>query len=420
MSVMELHQVLWAAAEALLIGFLVGAEREASRGEGERQPGVRDFILVALVGALCGLLQNPWLTVAALISIAGLLAVFHFQVPERSGITTEMAAVATFCLGFLTASPTVIAGHQVAVGLTVVMVVFLEAKRGLHKLIRETISETEFTDTLRFLAIIFVIYPVLPEGAFGPFNFFAPRQVWLFVILVSSISYAGYFLEKFLGTRVGLRLAGAVGGLASTTAATASLARNCREEPEKLSIYWQAAVIANTMQFPRILALLYAVNPALGSATAAPLLAMTAAGALFALALVRGEKAEALPAGMGLHNPFHLWPALQFGALFTGILFLGKAAGSAFGGSAVYVVSALGGSVDVDAVALSASDLLRGGNIHAGVAQVSVLLALAANAVVKCLIAAYAGAARLAVRLAGAFAVILGAGALAWALSGRV
>jgi len=413
---MDLNQVVRAAAEALLIGFLVGAEREASHAEGERQPGVRDFILIALVGAVCGVLQNPWLTVAALLSIAGLLALFHFQAPERTGITTEMAAVATYCLGFLTASPST-AAHQLAVGLTLVIVFFLEAKRALHKLVRETISETEFNDTLRFLALIFIIYPLLPEGSFGPFAFFRPRQVWLFVILVSSISYAGYFLEKFWGARVGLRLAGAVGGLASTTAATAALARLHHDQPEKLSVCWQAGVIANAMQFPRVLALIYAVNPDLGAAAAPPLLAMTAGGALFALALLRAEKTAPPAAGMGLRNPFHLSPALKFGAFFSAILFLSKAAANAYGGGAIYVVSALGGSVDADAVVLSASDLLRGGTLSAATAQTSILLGLAANAVVKTVIAGYAGSARLAVRLATAFAIIFAAGAGAWWLS---
>jgi len=410
---MDLHQVMRSAAEALLIGFLVGAEREASHEEGERQPGVRDFILIALVGAVCGLLQNPWLTVAALVSVAGLLAVFHFQVADRSGITTEMAAVATFCLGYLAASPFA-AGHQLAVGLTLVIVFFLEAKRALHRLVRQTISETEFNDTLRFLALIFVVYPLLPEGPYGPFDFFRPRQVWLFVILVSSISYAGYFLEKFLGARAGLRLAGAVGGLASSTAATAALARIQREEPEKLSPCWQATVVANTMQFPRVLALAYAVSPELGAAAAPALLVMTAAGALFAAVLLRVEKAAPSAAGMGLRNPFHLRPALKFGVLFSAILLLSKAAASTFGSGAFYAVSALGGSADADAVVLSASDLLRGGIVSAGTAQAGILLALLANAVVKTLIAGYAGSARLAFRLAAAFVVIFAVGTVVW------
>jgi uncharacterized membrane protein (DUF4010 family) len=91
-------------------------------------------------------------------------------------------------------------GAPLSIGATIVVVAFLEAKAWLHKLVRETITEREFNDTLIFLALILVIYPVLPEGQFGPYGFIEPRKIWLFVILVSSISYVGYFLEKFLGT----------------------------------------------------------------------------------------------------------------------------------------------------------------------------------------------------------------------------
>ena len=127
-------QAARALAEALLIGFLVGAQREAALGE--RHPGMRDFLLISLVGAISGLIQEPWFAVAALASITALLAVFHFQVQERSGITTEMAAVATFCFGYLTATR----HASLAIGIAIIVVGFLEAKQSLHKLIRETIT----------------------------------------------------------------------------------------------------------------------------------------------------------------------------------------------------------------------------------------------------------------------------------------
>ena len=74
-----------------------------------------------------------------------------------------------------------------------------------------------------------VIYPLLPQGSFGPYAFFSPRQVWMFVILISSISYVGYFLEKFLGEERGMLYTSVLGGLASTTAATLHFARESRE-----------------------------------------------------------------------------------------------------------------------------------------------------------------------------------------------
>jgi uncharacterized membrane protein (DUF4010 family) len=141
---------------------------------------------------------------------------------------------------------------------------------------------------------------------------------------------------------------------------------------------------------------------------------MTAAGALSAFVLLRAEKVAPPAAGMGLRNPFHLRPALTFGVFFSAILLLSRAAASAFGSGAIYLVSALGGSADSDAVVLSSVDLLRGGALSADAAQVSILLALAANAVVKTAIAAYAGAARLALRLAAAFTVMFAVGGGVW------
>ncbi len=395
--------------EALLIGLLVGFQREASQTE--KHAGFRDFILIALTGGICGLLQSPWLTVAALISIAVLLAVFHFQVRERTGITTEMAAVATFCLGYLTASPQYPGGATLAIMTTIVMVGFLEAKRVFQRLIRETITGAEFDDTLRFLAIIFIIYPLLPEEAYGPYQFFSPRRVWLFVILVSSISYLGYFLEKFLGARRSTTLTGVLGGVASTTAATAAFARNAAENPAALNSYWHGVLLANAVQFPRVLAILEVVNQRLAEACLWPLLAMSAAGLLFALVVLRlecgGVGGERLPLG----NPFRLKPALKYGLMFTAILLASKAAAVQLGGGAVCWTSTVAGLVDVDAVVVSLSDLLSGGKVPMDTARLAVLAALAANAVFKSLLAAWAGTRAFAWRTAAGFAVMFAAGA---------
>src|SRR5580700_5606702 len=90
-------------AGALLVGVLIGAQREEAGGD--CHPGLRDFIPIALTGGVCGLLGNPWLAAAALLSIVILLAVYHVENrANRTGITTELAAVATFGLALLAGS----------------------------------------------------------------------------------------------------------------------------------------------------------------------------------------------------------------------------------------------------------------------------------------------------------------------------
>jgi uncharacterized membrane protein (DUF4010 family) len=412
---MDLRVEFQSIAEALLIGLLVGIQREGvQRKEAVRHAGVRDFPLIALSGAICALLQLPWLTAAALIAIAVFLTGFALEVrdPER-GVTTELAAIVTFFLGFLTAYAPFEHGATLAIATTVMMVALLEAKKNLHKLIREGITEIEFSDTLRFLALIFIIYPILPEGNFGPYGFLTPRKVWLFVILVSSISYAGYFLQKYLGAGRGIPLMGILGGLASTTAATLSFARATHEDSTYLRSYWQATVLANAVQFPRVLLLLYAMNPVLAQASATILAAMTVAGLVFAY-LLRETGATPAPEEheVAVGNPFRLLPALKFGAMFAVIVFFSKAASAKFGAQALILTSVIGGSIDVDAVSVSVAELFETGSVTLEHGLSAVLTALFSNAVLKTVLAATAGSLRFALRVAAGFAVMFAAGGL--------
>ncbi len=406
-----LPAAIQSVAESLLIGLLVGFERESAlAAQGEQHAGFRDFILISLTGCMCGLVELPLLTAAALASIALLLAVFHYHMPERGGITTELAAVTTFSLGYLTSTRAIADGAILAIGTTIVVAGFLEAKRAMQTLVRETITEAEFRDTLRFLAIIFIIYPLLPLGEFGPYHFFSPRRVWLFVILVSSISYAGYFLQKFLGASRGLLLTGLLGGLASSTAATAAFAKDAAETPENLRPLWQATVIANAVQFPRVIAILFVMSPALATATLAPLAAMAVVGLGLAY-LLSTRNAPLGHAGVPVGNPFRLGPALKFGGMFILILLAVKAAAAKFGTDAVYWTSLIAGSVDVDAVVVTLSDLLGGGQTSIVVAAAAVLIALAANAVLKAGLAFYAGTRPFGWRIVASFVLIYAVGA---------
>ena len=405
-----------AVAEALLIGLLIGVQRETVQGD--RRPGLRDFLVIALAGALCGLLQQPALTVAALATIVVFTTIYYLRATERGGITTEFVVLATFLLCYLTTAPD-LNGPPLSIALTIGLVFALETKSQLHRFVRESLTQFEFRDTLRFLAIIFIIYPLLPEGAYGPYEFFSPRRVWLFVILVSSISYLGYFAQKLLGPDRGLVLTAIFGGLASTTAATAALARNYREDPERLTVYWQAAALANAIQFPRIWAILLVVNAGLAARLLPVLAVMTAIGIIKVLLLARMAPAEAgQPAPkVNLGNPFRLAPALRFGALFA-VIQLGSRWAFSIVGSASAFTTVVAGALDVDAIALSLAEFNLEGRLSPDDALVGILLALTANAAVKTGIAWFGGGPSFAIRLASSFLLMLltGAGVLGFLL----
>jgi uncharacterized membrane protein (DUF4010 family) len=409
---MPLADAVRALASALLIGILVGAQRETRLSH---HPGLRDFVLIAGAGGVCGLLGSPVIAAGALLSIMLAMITLHFEARKlRRGVTTELAAVAAFGLAYFAAASPLPYAQPIAIAVTLIVVVFLEAKQYLQTMARETITESEFNATLGFVAVVLVVYPLLPVGSYGPYQFFNPRQVWMFVILISSISYVGYFLEKFLGSEKGMVYTSILGGLASTTAATLHFSKLSKERPGEYFGLWRAFVIANTVQFPRTYLIVALASPALGKACAWPLAMMTIAGIVQAEVLRRWPHPKAEPIPLKPGNPFRLKPALRFGVMFTTVVFLAKAATALLGPGAFYGTSLLGGLVDVATVIAPASDLLAATKITVSVGALAILLALLSNAILKIIIAFVSGIPKLAVRVALTFVLWGAAAGLGW------
>ncbi len=145
------------------------------------------------------------------------------------------------------------------------------------------------------------------------------------------------------------------------------------------------------------------VNKDLALACALPLALMTVAGiamAEVAAALARRAAHPATVVKAEHGNPFRIRPALQFGALFTLVVFLSKAATARAGPDAFVGTSLLGGLVDVATVIAPASDLLNGRHITVRTAEFAVLLALGSNALLKMVLAAVSGTRAFTLRLA--------------------
>lgn len=398
---------LRALIEAIGIGLLIGFEREKDRQAGT-PAGLRTFLFFSLLGVFSAISGSIPLAVVTMASVAALLVVGTLQrrEPEQAGLTTAAGGLVTFWLGYLTWTQ-----EAPAIMLAIVTATALAAKRRLHDFATKTLSEAEFYDTLKFLAIIFIIYPIIPDRAYGPGGVISPRQVWLFVILVSSISYVGYFLTKFLGAERGVLLTAIVGGLASTTASTVAFAREAREDTSGDRTYAVAAVAANTVQFPRLWAILYAINPSMAADALWPLAAATAAGGALVLAFLRfrGTRTGTGFQAVRVDNPFSIRPALVFGLYFTAILVVTRVAIDRLGAEGVYFTSLLGGTFDVDAIAISLSRLASQAGIERDAAVLALVFAATGNAIVKLVVGAWIGGRQFAARLALGFLAIFAA-----------
>jgi uncharacterized membrane protein (DUF4010 family) len=392
---------------ALAIGFLVGRTREPAAA-GPPRPGTRDFLIIALLGAVAGHVGNYLLATALFAGVIGAILVMRTQHRERSGITTELAAIATFALAALCLT----SDRQFGAGLGIVLALILAERDQLRHFVLEGISDQEYIDTLTFLGLIFIIYPLLPTGTYGPFGFFDPRKIWLFVILVSGVSYVGYFLTKFAGNERGALLTAVLGALASTTAYTSGISRAVAEAPETAIPAARNALIANSILFPRMLLIVAAVSPALAIAGVPAFAAMTLAG--FGAALILGiaaDKTGATVAASTFRNPFSLAPALKFGVVFTVVLFVARIAKNYMGYGGQMAVSAVSGLVDVDAISLTLASFVNARTSSARDAVIGMTLAAGVNAIFKSAIARSSRQPAFYLRLMAGFAIMFAVGA---------
>jgi uncharacterized membrane protein (DUF4010 family) len=178
---------------------------------------------------------------------------------------------------------------------------------------------------------------------------------------------------------------------------------------------WQATTLANAVQFPRVLALIAALNFPLAIAMAWPLLVMSAVGLALSFLPVASNVVPLPQATVPLRNPFRLRPALRFGVIFALMLVISRAATAIYGTTAVYVTSLIGGLIDVDVIVVSTSELQATGRIAGTGAKEAIFLALLMNALFKTGLAYGGGNRVFGLRVALSFVVMLAVGgAMLW------
>lgn len=409
-------QPLWDLAVALGIGILIGLQREQS-GTGILAAGSRTFPLVAVLGAACQAFVPQVLAVAygGVVLLAALGYLARVREAGDTGLATPIAACLTFLLGAMAAASDV--ARLAAIILAVVTTVLLAMKEPLHGFARK-LSPAEVRATLSFLVIALVVLPLLPNHDARWLLGLNPRFVWTMVVFVAAIDLVAYLFVKAFATKRGNLLAGAVGGLVSSTATTVAMSRRARARPDLGSWLAVGIIVASAVMLLRMTLELGALNRDL-LLLAGPWLALLFFWCALVTLLLLRKPAPNSDNGDGPRNPFRLTPALAFGAFFAAVLLATRWLSEAFGDRGVYLAAVVSGFVDVDAVTMSLARLESTGAIGSDAATVAVLLVAASNFCFKILLMLALGNRAVAWRagLALAAAPLLAVGAMAWSMS---
>ncbi|AYG69514.1 MULTISPECIES: DUF4010 domain-containing protein [unclassified Rhizobium] len=373
---------------AIAIGAIVGVERhwrERDEDAGQRTAGLRTFTLAGMLGGLAGFVEQTLSARMALqgFVVTGMFAVFsivfalyQYRESEAEGsysVTSVVTAMATFVLGTLA----VLGSQTLAAAGGVTLVAILASREILHQFMR-MLTWNELRSAIVFLAMAFVVLPMLPTTPLGPFGGISPSGTWMLVVLLAGISFLGYVAVKALGQVRGELVAGAVNGLVSSTATTITNARLSMEE-HSAGLLAAGALAANaTSCFKVLLYTALLATPIawrLGPALAATALVMAGFSLLFA------RNATSEPAGHHTRNPFELAAVLKMALLLVTVAFLARAGAAWFGKAGLLVVSTLSGLADVDAITVTIAGMLD--SIGVQLAAAALGAAVVANTVAK-------------------------------------
>jgi uncharacterized membrane protein (DUF4010 family) len=356
---MEALALLQPLALSLAIGLMIGLQRgwqSRDSPAGHRVAGFRTFGLLGLAGGLAALLP-PAFGAILMAATAATLVVGYLRESTATdhSATGTVAGLLTLALGGFAAL-----GHRIeALAGAAILVLLLAMRSRLHGFVRG-ISAAEMEAATRFAIVALVILPLMPDRTMGPLDAWNPRQLWMVVVLVLGLSFAGYVLARRVGPARGLLATAAAGALVSSTAVTASYARRLRTPSPADGALIAGIAVASAIMYARVLLLTAILAP---FALAALALAAVPAG-LVASALARRSVRRTPPmpsdTELTLGNPLEFGPAIALAAFVALLAVASRWTLQRFGDTGVGALLLLTGFADVDAAVITLAGLPAG------------------------------------------------------------
>jgi len=397
-----------------------------------RPGGIRTFPLIALSGAFLYALEPHYLIAycVGLVVLGVWLYPFYAaevareeKSPSAGAVMPDGLMVPTCNLVAYVLGPVALAMEPwIAFGLAVSAVLLLQARDRLHQL-AQTVPGPEIITLGQFLILTGIVLPLVPNEPVTPLTPITPFQVWLAVVVVSSLSYGSYVAQKLLSGQRSLLATSVLGGMYSSTATTVVLAKRLRGSAAAANRYRAGIVLATALMYVRLLIVVAIFNTRIARelVLSLPLLGLLGA-ALAGLCLRTGRHDNAADTGdsPAPANPLELSAALIFAVLFVITSVVSAWVIHAFGDVGVFWLASIVGVSDIDPFVLS---IAQGGasGMTPHTAAIAILIAASSNNLLKAIYSVSFGGWRASLPIVGALIALslTGIAGSAWMMTHR-
>jgi uncharacterized membrane protein (DUF4010 family) len=310
---------------------------------------VRTYAFIGILGFILYTLDNTFLYLAGFVSLSTLYALLYYRnlLENKRSILLFIVMLLVYTFGALVQTQ-----ELWMLALLYVTIVFvLNSEVSVTKYVKN-IDVAEFETLGKMILLSAVILPLLPDTKIIPYIPLSPFKIWLAVVVISSISYGGYIMQKYFFPSKGYYLTGLFGGLYSSTATTVVLSRKAKKRGGLNAI--DAAIISSTsVMYLRLIIIALIFNPNVGKALVVPFVLLSISGFIVSFFYLRNQGEPKQYTDLIDNNPLELKTAFLFAFLFVAMIVTTDFITKNYGISGLQILSFLVGFTDVDPFILS-------------------------------------------------------------------
>jgi uncharacterized membrane protein (DUF4010 family) len=238
------------------------------------------------------------------------------------------------------------------ISLIFVVTIFLLNVKNKLSSFNLNINIYEFETLGKMVLLSVVVLPLLPQDKLIPYLDISLYKIWLTVVVISAISYAGYIVQKYLFPSKGIFLTGLIGGMYSSTATTVVLSKKAQTS-EKNHIITASIIAATTVMYVRIFVISAIFNLQVAKTILLPFLFFAIITSLITYIYYKKASNTTINFEMNDSNPLELGTAFIFAILFVITMMITNYVIDSYGTSGLKFLSMIVGFTDIDPFILS-------------------------------------------------------------------